>query len=371
MTNNRYIGVMSGTSIDAIDIVLMEIFYDHSFAFLGGESFKFEKKLRKDILEISRNGFGISNADLKVIDQKLAHTYGESINDFISKLEINKNDIVAVGLHGQTILHQPNAINPMSLQIGDGQIVSDITGLTVIDDFRSADIKAGGQGAPLAPIFHSHFFRSTEENRAVINIGGISNISILKVNGNYSGYDIGPGNILLDSWFQKYKKGDYDSKGSWGKQGSVNDVLLKNFRQDSYFKKSFPKSTGTDYFNLRWIENNLQKTGKMIKPVDVQATLVELSALIITEAINNDHSIKGVALSGGGMKNDFLVSRIKSKYQGPIFTSNQWGLEPQWIEAAGFAYLAYLRMMEKRLDLSQITGSKNKVMLGIIHLPSQ
>jgi len=109
----------------------------------------------------------------------------------------------------------------------------------------------------------------------------------------------------------------------------------------------------------------------MIKPVDVQATLVELSALIITEAINNDHSIKGVALSGGGMKNDFLVSRIKSKYQGPIFTSNQWGLEPQWIEAAGFAYLAYLRMMEKRLDLSQITGSKNKVMLGIIHLPSQ
>ena len=197
---NLYIGVMSGTSVDAIDIVAVEIF-DDSFNFFDAKSFKFETTLRKEILELSRNSLELNNSEFKLIDKRLANTYGEAINEFISQLKINKNNIAAVGLHGQTILHKPDSDNPFSLQIGDGQTVSDITGLTIIDDFRSADIRAGGQGAPLAPLFHSWLFRIPNKNRALVNIGGISNISILDDN-PLRGHDLGPGNILLDSWAQ-------------------------------------------------------------------------------------------------------------------------------------------------------------------------
>ncbi len=248
MTKNLYLGVMSGTSVDAIDIVAVKIF-DDSFNFIDAKSFQFEPTLRKEILELSRNSSELNDAELKLADQKLANAYGKAINEFLSSSEININDIVAVGLHGQTILHKPNAKKPFSLQIGDGQIVSDITGLTIIDDFRSSDIKAGGQGAPLAPLFHSFLFGDEEEIRCVLNIGGIGNISIFKGGEVIAGYDTGPGNVLMDSWSMHNGIGPYDKNGDWARSGKLNDPLqMSLLEQDNFIEKAHPKSTGTDYY---------------------------------------------------------------------------------------------------------------------------
>ena len=364
---NLYIGVMSGTSVDAIDIVAVEIF-DDSFNFFDAKSFKFETTLRKEILELSRNSLELNNSEFKLIDKRLANTYGEAINEFISQLKINKNNIAAVGLHGQTILHKPDSDNPFSLQIGDGQTVSDITGLTIIDDFRSADIRAGGQGAPLAPLFHSWLFRIPNKNRALVNIGGISNISILDDN-PLRGHDLGPGNILLDSWAQTHERGRYDGEGLWGREGNTNENLLDIFLEDNFLRMAPPKSSGADYFNLDWIKTNLNIFDQNIEPQDVQSTLTELTAKIISDYLNKLSNIREAAICGGGTKNEYLAERIMKLYKGKLFKSDNWGLMSEWVEASGFAYLAYLRLKNQDLDLSNITGSTKKVRLGEIHTP--
>jgi len=377
---NIYIGVMSGTSVDAIDIVAVEIF-DDRFNFFSAESFNFEERLRKEILEISRSSSKLNNSAAKLIDQKLADTYGKVINEFISKSRINKNDIAAVGLHGQTILHQPDADQPFSLQIGDGQIVSDITGLKVINDFRSADIRAGGQGAPLAPIFHSFLFGNEEEIRCVCNIGGIANISVFRGREVIEGYDMGPGNVLMDSWSVHNGIGQYDKNGDWAKSGKDNKPLIMSLLdQDDFSRKSHPKSTGTDYYNIDFINRAIKKCGQNLRPEDVQRTLLEYTALMFAH-IGEDNRVmpvnkrrRWIAISGGGSKNKFLVERIEDLMyipNGELQTTEAWGVESEWVEALGFAYLAFLRMNEISVDLSKVTGSKGRILLGNIHLPSQ
>ena len=377
---NLYIGVMSGTSVDAIDIVAVEIF-DDSIFFYDAFSFTFETTLRKEILELSRNSLELSNSELKLIDKKLAHAYGKAINEFIHISKVNKNDIVAVGLHGQTIFHQPDAEHPFSLQIGDGQIVSDITKLTIIDDFRSADIKAGGQGAPLAPIFHSFLFGHKEEVRCVVNIGGIANISVFKGREVIEGYDIGPGNVLMDSWSMHNGIGQYDKDGNWAKSGKVsNELILTLMDQDEFRDKTPPKSTGTDYYNLDLIIRSIKKCGQDLRPEDVQRSLLEYTALMFAGigedniAMPMEKRSRWVAISGGGSKNNFLVERIEDLIYilpGELQTTEAWGVESEWVEALGFAYLAFLRTNEISVDLSKVTGSKGRILLGNIHLPSQ
>lgn len=377
---NIYIGVMSGTSVDAIDIVAVEIFDDH-FNFLSAESFNFEERLRKEILEISRSSSKLNNSAVKLIDQKLADTYGKVINEFISRSRINKNDIAAVGLHGQTILHQPNADQPFSLQIGDGQIVSDITGLKVINDFRSADIRAGGQGAPLAPIFHSFLFGNEEEIRCVVNIGGIANISIFKGREVIEGYDLGAGNVLMDSWSVHNGIGQYDKDGNWAKSGKENQELIMILMdQDEFWNKRPPKSTGTDFYNLDFIIRAIKKCNQEPRPEDVQRTLLEYTASNFAH-IGEDNRVmpvdkrrRWIAISGGGSKNKFLVERIENLMyipNGELQSTEVWGVGSEWVEALGFAYLAFLRTNEISVDLSKVTGSKGRILLGNIHLPSQ
>ena len=379
MTKNLYLGVMSGTSVDAIDIVAVKIF-DGSFDFIDAKSFQFEPTLRKEILELSRNSSELNEAELKLADRKLANAYGKAINEFLSSSEININDIVAVGLHGQTILHKPNAKKPFSLQIGDGQIVSDITGLTIIDDFRSSDIKAGGQGAPLAPLFHSFLFGDEEEIRCVLNIGGIGNISIFKGGEVIAGYDTGPGNVLMDSWSMHNGIGPYDKNGDWARSGKLNDPLqMSLLEQDNFIEKSHPKSTGTDYYNIDFIIRAIKECGQDIKPEDVQRTLLEFTAgsfAFIGEdniSMPTEERSSWIAISGGGSKNKFLVERIEDLFYlmpGELETTKAWGVDSEWVEALGFAYLAFLRMNEIYVDLSKVTGSRSQILLGNIQTPN-
>jgi len=365
--NNIYIGLMTGTSVDAIDISAVRI-EKSAYKIIDSKSYIYPEEIRNKVLAISRREKPFDSESIRKMDHKIGEIYSESINNFIDLQTFNKNNIRAIGIHGQTIEHSPNAKVPRSLQIGNAELVAKNIGVTCIANFRNADIQAGGQGAPLAPIFHSWLFRSENHNIAVINIGGISNISILK-NEEVSGYDLGPGNVLLDAWSQHNDKGEYDYNGGWAVTGELNNDLLDLLLKDEFIRREPPKSTGTDYYNLNWIQEKISSTGLTIKPADVQCTLTEYSARIILQSINSGIVFDQVILCGGGTKNSFLFESIKNKYNGKIYKTNDFGIDASDIESIGFAYLAYLRVKEVEIDLSKITGSSKKVLLGKVFSP--
>jgi len=378
MVEKIYIGVMSGTSVDAIDIVAIKI-TDNFFKLVDASSFTFNEELRYEILKKSRNSIEIKESELCSLDQELAHAYGSSINEFIAKSKIKKNDISAVGIHGQTIIHQPEADNPFSLQLGNSQIISEITDLIIIDDFRSADIKSGGQGAPLAPIFHSFLFGQKEGVRSVVNIGGISNISFFRNREVLKGYDLGPGNILMDSWSIFNGIGNYDKDGRWARTGTECIALSKALRkQDNFLDKQPPKSTGSDHYNLEFILEAIAKCNVNPNPEDVQRTLLEYTANLFRglnrcNILESEREINSqIAICGGGAKNNFLIERIEDLMEIPrngLQTTKAWGVESEWVEAIGFAYLAFLRLNEKFVNLSKITGSNGDILLGKVTSP--
>ena len=366
--SNYYIGVMSGTSIDSIDAVLMEI-QSKSWSLLGTLSKKFPEQLRKDLLEVSRNKQKIDLRELIELDIKTGVAFAKCINALIKKAKINYKEINAIGLHGQTIMHHIHTKYPGSLQIGNPSTVAQITGIGVVCDFRNPDITSGGQGAPLAPVFHSWLFGTKKKNRVVVNIGGIANISFLGKNKYLSGYDIGPGNVLMDVWASKHNHGNYDNNGNWAKGGKINMGLLNSFKSDPFFKKKPPKSTGTDYFNLQWITDYCrQNTPDNLSPRDIQSTLLELTTVTIIDAIKAWPQSE-LAFCGGGVKNKHMIAILRKKLQVSLHSTTDWGIDPEWVEAAGFAYLAKQRIENNRSYLGQTTGSKSKVMLGAIYEP--
>ena len=359
-----FIGIMTGTSVDAIDIAALSINQeDHKL--LKAKSYQFPNDLKKKILEISRNQIIQQNDQINSLSDELAYLYSKSINAFIDEFNFERKDINAIGLHGQTISHNPDDNYPSSIQIGNGKIVATETRLKVINDFRRADIFAGGQGAPLAPLFHNRFFHESGETRAVVNIGGIANISIF--GGELIGYDIGPGNILIDSWCKEKKNEAFDKSGKWAEMGCLNNNLLNLLMKDDFIHKKPPKSSGTDYFNMKWIKDKLNHMNDQISDIDIQRTLTEFTANIIVNEINSYIEIDQIAICGGGVKNKFLMKLIKEKTSSQIIDIDSWGMSPDWVEAAGFAYLAYLRVKNTYVDLSQVTGSNKRVLLGVIN----
>ena len=357
---------MTGTSVDAIDIAALSIDH-HSYELLNAKSYKFPENLKNKILEYSRNQENIDDYKLRTLGDQLAHVYAKSIEAFKDESHLKKETINAVGLHGQTISHNPDDQNPSSIQIGNGEIVAKMTGLTVVNDFRRADIIAGGQGAPLAPLFHDRFFGEANKIRAVINIGGIANISIFGE--ELAGYDIGPGNVLMDSWCREIKSRDFDENGRWAEKGNLNQMLLDKLMEEEFIHKNPPKSSGTDYFNIKWINEKLEQFDFRISDTDIQRTLAEYTANIIAEAIKSHSDIDQIAICGGGAENNFLMKLIREKSSSQIVKTDCWGMSHEWVEAAGFAYLAYLRVNEKAVDTSTITGSDGMVKLGDIQKP--
>lgn len=352
---------MSGTSLDGIDIVLCEINND-SLSLLYSQEYPFDEDLKKEIIKTIH-----SKVDLKSIgelDTKLGEIYAKSINSFIDKYNLKKQLIRAVGLHGQTLWHEPNSKHPFSMQLANSSLITTITGVSVVSDFRQKDIALGGQGAPLTPAFHNFLFSKLEENVAVVNIGGMANISILGK--KLIGYDTGCGNVLLDLWISHNKNLSYDKDGAWAKSGNVNDELLKQMLSDEYFCLAFPKSTGREYFNLHWLEKQL-KNHLSLKAQDIQATLLALTTKSIANEVKK-FDINTLIICGGGAKNKSLMESLHVELKDvEVVTSDNYSVDSDFMEAMAFAWLAYKRIHKQKVELKSVTGARENTILGCIY----
>lgn len=377
MSADLYIGLMSGTSLDGVDVVLTRFEEQHPKVVatlclpLSPEvQHKIKSLITPSDNEINR---------LTALDAQLGETFADAVEQLIKKTKIKKERIVAIGSHGQTIRHLPTADYPATLQIGDPNIIVERTGITTVADFRRRDIAAGGQGAPLVPAFHAEIFRDIDvntknhhtKNRVILNLGGIANITILPADKNKSvtGFDTGPANTLLNHWSQQQQNKSYDKNGDWGKSGQINDDFLNLLLSDGYFNLKPPKSTGTEYFNPAWLTEKLIPFPSLAAE-DVQATLTAFTATSVQNAITQyAPETDEIIICGGGAHNDYLIQMLTQLLSlVEINLSSKYGLDPDYIEATAFAWLAKQTMEHKTGNLPAVTGAKHKVILGGIYL---
>ena len=364
-----YIGLMSGTSMDAIDTALVR-FSEDSFELVAYDQFPYSDDVRKAVRELTGES---RPADIEKYHTLLGELFAGAVLKIINQSGVPAKDISAIGSHGQTILHLPDADPPRTWQIGNADIIAGETGITTVADFRRQDMEAGGQGAPLAPALHASLFRSTEVNRCILNLGGIANITVLPADAQnaVTGFDTGPGNGLMDDWNRLHNNTNMDQDGKWALSGKSDPSLLRQLLRDPYFDRPFPKSTGRDYFNLQWLEQQLAIQEVRPKPEDIQATLLELTVTSIADAINKQAvSISELYCCGGGTHNTALVRKLVEQLPGIAIHSTQTlGLDPDAVEAVTFAWLAKRRLEDKPGNLPSVTGAKRPVLLGKIYEP--
>ena len=365
---NIYIGLMSGTSIDAVDAVAVK-FAGGDIELIDSHSEAIPQKLKQQILDLCQP----PNDSVQLLgetDHRLGKLYAETTLSLIAKAQLKTSHISAIGCHGQTIRHStPSEGNiPFSLQIGDANILAAKTGVPVVADFRRKDMALGGQGAPLVPAFHQYAFTSSKANRAIVNIGGISNISLVPSNGNCSGFDTGPGNLLMDLWTQTHLGTRYDNNGDWAANGNTHQALLEHMKSCEFFSLPAPKSTGRELFNHHWLSTQLQQFTD-IAPQDVQATLLGLTAETISDAIlGTDIPVDEVYICGGGAYNGELMTTL-AKHLPRVNTTETLGIAPDLVEASAFAWLAKQRLADQYGNLVEVTGAKKQTILGAIYLP--
>ena len=361
-----YIGLMSGTSLDGIDIAIVD-FAQHPPELIYSATEPFEPGLRQRIRTITHTP-STSLDDLCQLDVELGATYARIVNRSLDVTEIRKSDICAIGNHGQTIRHSPGTDSPYTLQIGDPNVIVANTGITCVADFRRRDVALGGQGAPLAPAFHRFMFNSDTINRAIINIGGIANITCLPAADESSviGFDTGPGNTLLDYWINQHGESSYDDQGKWAETGYVIDELLNSMLdKEPYFQQLPPKSTGTEYFNSNWLSAYLRPE---FDAVNVQATLVELTAVTIARAVSQLPAAPSECyICGGGVHNLYLIKRLQQRADCQIRGTDYLGLNPDYVEAVAFAWLARQSLNRRAGNLPGVTQAMNEAILGGIY----
>ncbi|WP_455757412.1 anhydro-N-acetylmuramic acid kinase [Sulfurimonas sp.] len=360
MSSELYIGVMSGTSLDGVDITLCEI-DDSTCQEVSSFEYLFDKELKDEILNMISGSTTLEQVG--TLNTKLGNLFADSINSFIKLHDIDTKKVKAIGLHGQTLWHSPHAKSPFSMQLGCPNVVSAKTGITVVADFRSMDIANGGEGAPFAPAFHQFIFGDIKEITAVLNIGGMANITLLS--NELKGWDTGVGNALMDYWIQTCKNTPYDKYGEFAAKGNVNQELLDNFLNDDYFQKTPPKSTGREYFNATWLSNHMP-TFQTITDEDIQRTLLELTAVSIARDIEKTN-ITLLIVCGGGTKNSLLMKRLKELCKMDVKVSDELGVSSDFMEAMAFSWLAYKRIHRSEVNLSSVTGSKKNSILGGIY----
>ncbi len=359
-----FIGMMSGTSLDAVDAVLAA--HDEvadQWTVLAHAETSLPADLKKTLYDLNfPNRLDNELHTAKVAEQQLTVCYAEAYRALMAKTALSPADIDAIASHGQTIRHLPMAETPYTLQLLNGALLSQLTGQTVVCDFRSKDIACGGQGAPLAPLFHRGLFAAQALPFAVVNIGGISNISLLTED-DTRGFDCGPGNCLLDEWVQQYRGKAYDANGDWARQGEVLPTVLARCLQDAYFHRSPPKSTGRDYFHRAWLDAHLRGDER---PADVMRTLVALTATAIADSVPS--RARSLIIVGGGAKNTLLVEDIAARLPHlKVTTSERLGIDAQHVEALGFALLGRATLHRQAIDARAVTGARCPAVLGALY----
>ncbi|MGJ7580444.1 anhydro-N-acetylmuramic acid kinase [Variovorax sp. RHLX14] len=368
-----YIGLMSGTSLDGVDGVLVDL-SDNAIRVLGHAEVGFPPALRTEFMALNTPGNDeIHRAALA--GNGLSGLYADVVHRLLSSAALPASAITAIGAHGQTVRHRPGAFDGVgyTVQINNPALLAESTGIDVIADFRSRDVAAGGQGAPLVPAFHLAVFGLQDRPVAVLNIGGISNISLLPATRHSDaatvilGFDCGPGNALMDQWCRIHTGKPFDADGRWAASGTVEPALLARFLTDPYFSSAPPKSTGRDLFHSDWLE--MQLAGRTIAPVDVQATLTELTAVACANDLRrHGGDCRELVVCGGGAFNTHLMARLAALLPGvDVVSSAERGLPPQQVEAAAFAWLAKATVQRRPGNLPSVTGARGARVLGAVY----
>lgn len=361
-----YIGLISGTSRDGVDAALVGFHGDrpqlHSALCLP-----YPPGIARRLERLLQTGRRPGAGETQSLDPEIAAHFANAALRLLHESSLEASRIRAIGSHGQTVWHDPDGPTPETVQLGNPSLIAQRTGICTVGDFRRADVDAGGQGAPLAPLLHRALFRPERGNRVVLNLGGIANISVLDADGGVTGFDTGPANCLLDAWARRQLGRAFDEGGQWAAGGKVDDALLRALLRDPWFARPAPKSTGTEYFNLEWLQRFLVAQATAAR--DVQATLVELTAVSVANAVLPCNATD-VLLCGGGSHNHYLVARLAARLQGPrLGTTAECGLDPDWVEAVLFAWLARERLAGRLQDTAGITGARAPVLLGSVAHP--
>lgn len=357
-----FIGLMSGTSLDAVDAALLEI-TPHEVRLQASHTHTLPDILRKDILALCEPGANEINR-AGSLHLALGQLFADAVLALLDQEGLQPNDIVAIGSHGQTVRHRPDL--GFSVQLGSADMLAAQTGITTVCDFRNHDMVLGGQGAPLVPVFHRAIFSQADTRRAIVNVGGMANVSLLDDVALVGGFDTGPGNVLLDHWVHLHTHQPYDQDGTFAASGTMQSQLLERLLDDDFFKQSGPKSTGRERFNAHWLAAHL--TGDE-KPEDVQATLTELTATSIANSLR-DFAPEETLVCGGGAHNRFLLQRLAHHLPGSIVdTTAVLSWHPDWIEAACFAWLAWARLNRMPATSPLVTGATRDAISGAVYLP--
>jgi anhydro-N-acetylmuramic acid kinase len=362
-----FLGLISGTSLDGVDAVAVEFDGDQP-RLLASQGASYPNQLKADLKAICLPGANEIDR-LGQLDRQVGVRFAETALSLLQSCNLKPEQITAIGCHGQTIRHRPNLETPFTLQIGDPNTISELTGITTVADFRRRDMAANGQGAPLVPAYHQVLFQHPEQARIILNLGGIANITCLPAGDKTGviGYDTGPANTLLDRWIERYQDITFDSQGEWARCGKVNQNLLHQLLADDYFKLTPPKSTGTEKFNLQWLDAKLEAHD--LASIDVQATLAELTAVSVANAIEREgYSLAQLLVCGGGVHNTYLMERLA--YHLPdcnVQSTIAFGIDPDWVEAMTFAWLAKRTLSGLTGNLPSVTGATKEVILGGIY----
>ena len=360
----HYVGLMSGTSLDGVDAVLAEIGSAGQIRLLQTHYLPYPDALRTQLLALhAPQADEIHLAAMTA--NTLARLYAEAVKVLMADLD--PASVRAIGCHGQTLRHRP--ADGYTLQIGNAALLTELTGITVVADFRSRDIAAGGQGAPLVPAFHARVLGHPDTHRVIANIGGIANVTDLPVNGPVRGWDTGPGNMLLDAWIRRHRGARYDQDGAWAASGTAHPGLLAALMKHAYLQLPPPKSAGREQFNLDWLDAVLGRLNEAIAPADVQATLLEFTASSLADAVSRECTgAHELYICGGGAHNGALIQRIRARLPNVrVATTAELGIDPDWVEALAFAWLARQTLHQAPGNLPAVTGARGERILGAIY----
>ena len=367
--SNFFIGLISGTSADGIDAALVEFPDDGGARGLQLHAalvHPWPSALRDRLVALGQGGELTSLDELGRLDAQVAQQFAAAALALLDDAGVDPAQVAAIGSHGQTLRHRPHGDAPFTMQVGDGSVIAERTGIATVCDFRRRDVAAGGHGAPLVPAFHAALLHALDEDRAALNLGGIGNYTLLPRAGAVRGFDTGPANALLDAWCLRHTGAAFDADGAFAASGQVDAALLARLLDEPWFALPPPKSTGREQFHLDWVQARLRGDEA---PADVQATLLELSAATVADALQaHQPGTARVVACGGGVRNTALMQRIAARLHGVVVESSAaHGLDPDFVEAMAFAWLARETLAGRPGNLATVTGARGPRVLGVVH----